>query len=65
MQRIIEWLGSLMFLVALIEFIPNPRKALESIPQVLATNPKMVNGHLVLPKRQTKETSGAKAAKLR
>jgi len=50
MPKIFEWLGSIMFLVALIEFIPNPRKALESIPQVLATNPKIVNGRLVLPK---------------
>jgi len=48
MPRIFEWLGSLMFLVALLEFIPNPKKALQSIPDVLATNPRMVNGHLIL-----------------
>jgi hypothetical protein len=48
-MRIFEWLGSIMFLVALIEFIPNPKKALKSIPEVLATNPKIVNGHLVIP----------------
>ncbi len=50
MPRIIEWFGSLMFIVALIEFAPNPKKALQSIPDVLSMNPKMVNGHLVMPK---------------
>ena len=45
-MRIIDWLGSLMFFVALIEFIPNPKKALESIPGILAANPRIVNGHL-------------------
>jgi len=56
MPRLFEWLGSLMFLVALIEFIPNPRKALETIPSVLSTNVHITNGRLTLvkPKKGTK-----------
>lgn len=50
MPRLIEWLGSLMFLVALIEFVPNPKRALNSIPEVLSANPKIIKGHLVMPK---------------
>lgn len=49
--RVLEWLGGIMFLIALLEFVPNPRKALESIPNALSLSPKMVNGHLVLPKK--------------
>jgi hypothetical protein len=49
-MRLIEWVGSLMFLVALIDFAASPKRALQSIPQILATNPKMVHGHLVIPK---------------
>lgn len=43
-----------MLLVALLEFIPHPRKALESIPEVLATNPLIVSGHMTLPKQSGK-----------
>lgn len=59
MTRLFEWLGSIMFLVALIEFVPNPKKALETIPEVLAMNPKIVNGRLVMP------TKGVKGERLR
>lgn len=51
MPRIFEWLGGLMFLIALMEFLPNPKKALQSIPEVLNANPIMINNHLVMPKR--------------
>ncbi len=50
MPRIFEWLGGLMFLIALMEFAPNPKKALQSIPEVLKANPVMLGNHLVMPK---------------
>ena len=37
-MRLIEWLGSVMVLVALIDFIHSPRAALESITDTLNTN---------------------------
>ena len=43
-----EWLGSIMMLVALIEFAQNPKKAVQSIPGVLQTNVQMEGTHLVL-----------------
>ena len=49
-MRIIEWLGSIMLLAAFIEFAASPRKALESISEVLTTNPRIENGHMVLRK---------------
>jgi len=55
-MRIFEWLGSLMMIIALIEFVPNPKKAISSIPEVLATNVHMDKHHLVLQK-----TEGTKA----
>jgi len=39
MIRILEWLGGVMFLIALLDFVPSPRKAIESIDAVLRTNP--------------------------
>lgn len=65
MPRISEWLGSIMFLVALIVFVPNPRKALESIPNILAMNPKIVNGHLVMPTKVTEKQRTRKVEKNR
>lgn len=55
MTRIFEWLGGLMFLIALAEFAPNPKKALQSITTVLKANPIMVNNHLVMPKERMNE----------
>ncbi len=55
MPRIFEWLGGLMFLIALMEFAPNPKKALQSIPEVLKANPIMVNNHLVMPKYRVRQ----------
>ena len=47
-MRIFEWLGSLMMIVALLEFVPNPKKAIQSIPSVLATNVRMEGNHLAV-----------------
>lgn len=51
-MKLIEWLGGVMMLVALIEFIPNPRRAIRSISEVLFTNVRMAGNHLVLHKVQ-------------
>lgn len=49
MTRIVDWLGGLMFLIALIEFGANPKAALKSIPETLSTSVGFAsNGHLVL-----------------
>jgi hypothetical protein len=40
-----------MLIVALLEFIPNPKKAIQSIPGVLQTNVRMNGNHLVLHRR--------------
>ena len=62
MVKIFEWLGGLMFLVALIEFVPNPKKALEEAHAVLVSpSPRIVNGHLVLPRNQTKNAKAERA----
>lgn len=53
MQKIVEWLGSIMFLVALIEFLPHPKKALEEITDVLSTNVRYEQGKLALTKPGT------------
>jgi hypothetical protein len=50
MQRVAEWLGSIMFLIALIEFLPHPKKALEEITNVLSTNVRYEQGKLALTK---------------
>jgi hypothetical protein len=47
-MKLMEWIGSLMFMVALIDFASNPRKALESIPDVLARSPRIENGRMVI-----------------
>lgn len=48
-MRIFEWLGSLMMIVALIEFVPNPKKAISNIPGVLQTNIRIdSNNHMEL-----------------
>ncbi len=49
MTRIVDWLGGLMFLAALIEFGANPKAAMKSIPDTLGTSVGIAsNGHLVL-----------------
>lgn len=49
MARITDWLGGLMFVIALIEFGASPNAALKSIPDTLSTNVGIAsNGHLVL-----------------
>ncbi len=53
-MKISEWLGSLILIVALMEFIPNPRKAIESIPGVLQTNVRMSGNHLMLRRDRPK-----------
>ncbi len=50
MTRLIEWLGSIMFLVAILEFVPNPRKALSTITDTLAQSVRIEKNHLVLKK---------------
>lgn len=51
MFKIFEFLGGVMFLIATIEFFASPRKALEETHRVLvAPSPRIVNGHLVLPR---------------
>ena len=62
-MRIFEWFGGLMMIVALMEFIPNPKKALQNIPEVLATNAKMVNGHLVISRDGPRSKSDAPKSK--
>lgn len=54
-MRIFEWLGGLMMIVALVEFIPNPKKAIQSITSVLATNVRMEGNHLAMPSPNPKE----------
>jgi len=49
-MRLIEWLGSIMFFVAVMEFLPNPRKALDTISDTLSTNVRIESNHLVLKK---------------
>ena len=39
MMRILEWLGGVMFLIALLDFVPSPKKAIQSIDSVLKSNP--------------------------
>jgi len=39
MIRILEWLGGLMFLIALLDFVPSPKKAIQSIDAVIRANP--------------------------
>ena len=53
MLKIFEFLGGAMVLVALIEFIPSPKKALEEVHRVLVSpSPRIVNNHLVLPEKK-------------
>lgn len=60
MLKIFEFIGGVMFLVALIEFLPSPRRALEETQRVLVSpSPKIVGGHLVLPAREEQPRSGA------
>jgi hypothetical protein len=47
---------SVLVLVALIEFIPSPRKALRSISEVLSTNVRMEGNHLVLHRTEQNST---------
>lgn len=47
-MKIFEWLGSLMMVVALVEFVPNPKKAIQSITGVLQTNVRMDGNHLAV-----------------
>jgi hypothetical protein len=54
-MKIFEWLGSLMMVVALIEFVPNPKKAIQSIPGVLQNNVRMSGNHLVLRRPPAKK----------
>lgn len=60
MLKIFEFLGGVMILVALIEFLPNPKKALEEAHRVLVSpSPRIVNNHLVLPgKKLMRERAG-------
>jgi len=51
-MKIFEWLGGVMMIIALLEFVPNPKKAIQSIPEVLATNVHMNGNHLVLHKTE-------------
>jgi hypothetical protein len=55
MARLTEWLGSIMFFVALIEFVPNPKKAIDSIYDTLSTNVRIEGGHLVLKKGTSRQ----------
>lgn len=60
MSRLIEWLGSIMFLIAVLEFLPNPKKALNTISDALSTNVRIESNHLVLkktPNHRPKELS--------
>jgi hypothetical protein len=48
-----------MMIVALLEFVPNPKKAISGISEVLQTNVRMVGNHLVVTrpgKRQAQES---------
>lgn len=53
MSRIIEWIGSIMFIVAIIEFVPHPKKALETIMSTLSSNVRIEKNHLVLKRNPT------------
>ncbi len=57
MTRLIEWLGSIMFLIAIVEFVPNPKKALSTITDTLSSNVRIENNHLVV-----KKTTSSRAA---
>jgi hypothetical protein len=49
MIKLFESLLGLAFLVAAIQFIVNPSKAIESINDVIySLNPKIINGHLAI-----------------
>ncbi len=53
MFKIFEFLGGLMFLVATIQFFISPRKALqETYSTLVAPSPRIVKGHLVLPRKE-------------
>lgn len=51
-MKLIEWLGGVMMLVALIEFISSPQKTMRSISEVLSTNLQIAGNHLILHKAQ-------------
>jgi hypothetical protein len=51
MIKLFESLFGIVFIFAAIQFALNPKESLKSVSSVLyAKNPKMVDGHLVLPK---------------
>ena len=55
MIKIIDLLWTFMILVALIEFISNPMKAMEGIEGVIkAPSPRITNGRLIFPGNRSK-----------
>lgn len=53
MIKLFEGLLGLLFLIAAIDFISDPKKAAMEMSKVLnRPNPKFVNGHLVIPKHK-------------
>ncbi len=57
MMRLIEWLGSIMFLIAILEFVPNPKKALSTITDTLSSNVRIEANRLVLKGHQSNRVS--------
>lgn len=50
MFKIFEFLGGVMFLVATIQFVASPKKALDETYRVLVSPaPRIVHGHMTLP----------------
>jgi len=55
MLKIFEFLGGVMVLAALVDFIPNPKRAMMDAHSVLvAPSPRFVNGHLVVPRHSSR-----------
>jgi hypothetical protein len=63
MFKIFEFLGGVMFLVATIQFIVSPRKALQETYDVLVSpSPRMAKGHLVLPQKKNHKMAALKTS---
>jgi hypothetical protein len=61
MIKLFESLLGIVFLIAAIQFIFNPKEAIKSMNSALyRKNPKIINGHLTLTERYNYKNSNSK-----